>query len=175
MKLGNIELNTLTLSSGGHTYYDDCWSDDDCYTGEVCLMEACSLASGEREIDEMPLCTNSTLARIGIALNDSDWTSDETRTRVLAPLIPLLIKTRAWSGDPVRKIVFAMLDTLAEYDGEFRVKAADRDMPMNRLSEIFRDGVHAITYDLNATDGSKPGSTALLTKLAETFREALER
>lgn len=74
--------NNLVLSSGGHKAPGD----------GFCVMEAVSYIAGEPWSDT-PQCTCPVIAAFLRSWNDA-ITNQETRTRLLVPLIPLVVGTR---------------------------------------------------------------------------------
>ena len=73
----------IILKAGGHKADGD----------DMCLLEAVAYVAGEKWSDR-PECVCPVLASFGRAWNDG-LPDDETRTRILAPFIPLLIGTRS--------------------------------------------------------------------------------
>jgi hypothetical protein len=71
-----------TLKSGKHNSIDD----------GACLLEAVSWIAGEPFSDH-PQCVCPVLGAFGRAWNDS--LDDETRNRILAPFVPLLVGTKS--------------------------------------------------------------------------------
>ena len=77
------ELANLTLKSGDHRSVED----------GMCVMEAAAYIAGEPHSDQ-PDCVCPVIAAFCRTWNDS-ITDDETRTRLLGPIVPLTIGTRS--------------------------------------------------------------------------------
>lgn len=75
-------IDELSLKAGSHASIDD----------GACLLEAVSYVAGEPWSDQ-PECVCPVLAAFGRAWNDA--LDDDTRNRLLRPLIPRLIGTRS--------------------------------------------------------------------------------
>jgi hypothetical protein len=76
-----LDLSAVILKHGGHNAPDD----------GMCLLEAVSWFAGEPFSDH-PACVCPTLGAFGRAWNDG-LPDDESRTRLLGPLIPRLVGT----------------------------------------------------------------------------------
>jgi hypothetical protein len=83
------QLNTLTLTHGGHSARDQ----------GVCLMEAVAWAAGEPHSDH-PRCVSPVLTSMGMRLNDN---LDDTERQQLKPYIFKVIGTRGDGKDPARR------------------------------------------------------------------------
>lgn len=176
MIIGRLNLDTLILDEGSHEPDATAWGDNDCYTGAVCLMEACSAATEQFPVEDLPKCTAPTLSRIGIALNDADWEAYEDRTKALAPLIPLLIKTSGWYGDALRDVLEALADALVEHAQWERPPYWTDTAPLSTLSDIIRDAIHGAVNEIRHRNAfSFEQSTAFLNRMAEAFGKALQQ
>ena len=78
-----LGLDGITLRSGGHSDREQ----------GVCLLEAAAWVAGEPHSDH-PACVCPVMAAFGRAWNDA-IPDDETRTRVLKPVVALLIGTKS--------------------------------------------------------------------------------
>ncbi|HEX5437123.1 MAG TPA: hypothetical protein VFW98_08185, partial [Gemmatimonadaceae bacterium] len=81
-----LSLDTLTLDRGAHDTRDD----------GVCAMEAVAWLAGEPHSDT-PECASPVIAAFVRSWNDA--LSDADRTRLLRPILPLLIGTRTTQDD----------------------------------------------------------------------------
>jgi hypothetical protein len=77
-----VQVNDLVITHGSHTTRED----------GMCAMEAVAWLAGEPHSDK-PICTCPVIGGVVIGWNDS-ITDDETRTRLLRPLLLKLIGTR---------------------------------------------------------------------------------
>lgn len=176
MIIGRLDFNDLELGEGEHLHDATAFDNNDCYTGDMCLMEACSAAAELFPINDMPACTSPPLARVSIALNDAYRSNSPARTSALGPLIPLLIKTRNWSADGIREVLEAMAEALIEHTKWHRPPYWHGMAPLNTLADIVRDAINeAVAKCIYDNSGDALSSTALLRKLAEAFRTALSR
>lgn len=78
-----LSLDTVVLTKGSHVTRD----------AGVCAMEMVAYLAGEKHSDS-PACTSPVLAAFVRAWNDA-IPDDETRTRLLKPILPRLIGTAA--------------------------------------------------------------------------------
>jgi hypothetical protein len=92
------EVKAVTLASGGH----------DNEQNAFCVMEAVAYVAGEPWSDS-PQCASPVIAAFLRSWNDS--LSDEPRNRLLKPLIPLLVGTKA-SDEVEEKRSYMALDWL---------------------------------------------------------------
>jgi len=82
-------LDHIILRSGKHQLFED----------GVCVMEAAAWIAGEPHSDH-PKCVSPMITEFMVSWNDS-LPDDETRDRLLKPLLPLLIGTRTTESDEV--------------------------------------------------------------------------
>jgi hypothetical protein len=85
-----LNLDKITLKSGKH---EEPTKKPTATTLNACLLEAAAYLAGEPWTDH-PACVCPVLAAFGRRLNDA-IPDDATRTRLLAPLVPLLVGTRS--------------------------------------------------------------------------------
>ena len=90
------EIQALSLKSGSHEKADH----------EFCVMEAVAYVAGEPWADH-PACASAVLTEFAIAWNDG-LPSDEDRDRLLKPLIPRLVGTRASAKIEERRAYMAL-------------------------------------------------------------------
>ena len=88
-------VQALTLDSGSHEEF----------SRGMCVMEAVSYVSGERWSDS-PECASPVIAAFMRSWNDS--LDDEARNRLLKPLIPKLVGTRALAEIEERRSYMAL-------------------------------------------------------------------
>jgi len=81
-----FDLDTLTLARGNHERRMD----------GVCLLEAAAWLAGEEHTDH-PECVSPVIAAFGRNWNDA--LEDPPRTRLLKPLLPLMIGTATTAED----------------------------------------------------------------------------
>ena len=75
----------------------------------LCLLEACALIAGEPHSDR-PNCVCPVLSAFLRKVNDLAFHDDETRTRVLSPLVVALVLSRA-TEDVERARTYALADS----------------------------------------------------------------
>jgi hypothetical protein len=85
------ELDKMVLHSGGHSSF----------TAGHCAMEVVAYIAGEKRTDH-PVCTCPVIAAFMRSWNDR-ISNDETRTRLLKPLLPLLVGTRSTKAVQTRR------------------------------------------------------------------------
>ena len=90
------ELDNITLGSGSHSTREE----------GVCAMEAVAWLAGEPHSDE-PECTSPVIAAFLRSWNDA-LPTDEDRQRLLLPLLPLVIGTRADDATDLRRSYIAL-------------------------------------------------------------------
>ena len=89
------ELETLVLKYGAHQTRDD----------GMCIMEAVAWAAGEPHSDA-PSCACPVIASFARRLNDR-ISDDAMRTRIMRPLVMLLLNTRASRANMVKRAYIA--------------------------------------------------------------------
>ena len=87
-----IDLDTIILTAGSHPPVG---GDD--LSGNVCLLELVAFMAGEDWSDH-PDCASTVIGTYGRVWHDQ-LSIDEDRTRLLAPLAPLMIGTRTSDAD----------------------------------------------------------------------------
>ena len=90
------ELAAVTLGSGSHSTREE----------GVCAMEAVAWLAGEPHSDA-PECASPVIAAFLRSWNDS-LPTDEDRQRLLLPLLPLVVDTRADDGTELRRSYMAL-------------------------------------------------------------------
>lgn len=93
----------VTLSIGGHEKVED----------GLCLLEACALFAGEEHSDR-PACVCPVLSAFLRKVNNLSFHDDETRTRVLVPLIEVLVGTQADEQVQVKRAYLLTESTVRE-------------------------------------------------------------
>ncbi len=89
------QIEALALSSGSHEDFEH----------GMCVMEAVSYVAGEPWSDE-PACACPVITAFMVSWNDS--LPDADRTRLLKPMIPLLVGTRSTPGVEERRSYMAL-------------------------------------------------------------------
>jgi hypothetical protein len=93
-----MNLETLILKKSAHTTREE----------GVCVMEAVAWLAGEEHSDH-PACTCPVIAAVAIGWNDA-ISDDETRTRLLLPILPRLIGTRSTSDMVMLRRMWLAMD-----------------------------------------------------------------
>lgn len=111
----SIDLSQVVLLSGSHPTREK----------GMCVMEAVAFVAGLPHSDR-PACACPALSAFARTLNDRWWPSDEARTEVMRPLIPMLVGSKAshetclrrgyfFADRAVRELVPATVESLATY------------------------------------------------------------
>ena len=117
------ELATITLKSGSHATREE----------GVCAMEAVAWLAGERHSDA-PKCACPVIGGFLRSWNDA-LTTDESRQRLLLPLLPLAVSTRADDDTELMRSYMA-LDWLIRVHGATWMQLAGLDDYAKALSGL---------------------------------------
>ncbi len=117
------ELATITLKSGSHATREE----------GVCAMEAVAWLAGERHSDA-PKCASPVIGGFLRSWNDA-LTTDESRQRLLLPLLPLAVSTRADDDTELMRSYMA-LDWLIRVHGATWMQLAGLDDYAKALSGL---------------------------------------
>ncbi len=137
------QVQSLTINKGDHTSLDD----------GACVMELVSYVAGEPWADH-PKCACPVITDFLISWNDSLRT-DEERTRLLKPLIPLVIGTRSTKEVEERRSYMA-LDWLIRV---FTPKWLDLVPALHEHTKALRE-LDAITDMAGAAAGKRVNTAA---------------
>lgn len=156
-------LSTLTLKHGAHSSREE----------GMCAMEAVAWLANEPHSDS-PACTCPVLASVVRKWNDS--LPDADRTRLLRPLLPKLIGTRAQSDDVLLRRMYIAVDwQIRTYAPAFLRLGGFKDHAnaLEALSPIVDDA--SLKAATNAAEAARSALAETVAELQESAVKMIER